>query len=220
LDSLPSARVSFKAQLLSLSYSAFRNPVRNCQSHLRLSQMTSYDSPWSAFPDQRPKEATEMSSISTHFQSSRLVRAILCAAACSAAFAIVLDLVRAESSSPVLVTIHKRLREEMANRTYAVRVVVYEGLNGLQAEDGDAGSAAGLQAAVPGGRISQRLNQSQDRLAAVPAAGFGQSGDGSPVGLFDLQHSTLDSPPVAARAASRRAGWGPSGVGRSVSGCR
>ncbi len=62
-----------------------------------------------------------MSSISSHFQASRLVRAILCATACSAAFTIVFDLVRAESSSPVLVSIHKRLREEMANRTYVVR---------------------------------------------------------------------------------------------------
>ena len=62
-----------------------------------------------------------MSSISSHFQASRLVRAILCATACSAAFTIVFDLVRAESSSPALVTIHKRLREEMANRTDVVR---------------------------------------------------------------------------------------------------
>ena len=62
-----------------------------------------------------------MSSISPHFQSLRLVRAILCAATCFATLTIVFDLVRAESSSPVLVTIHKRLREETANRTYAVR---------------------------------------------------------------------------------------------------
>ena len=62
-----------------------------------------------------------MSFISPHFQSSRLVGAILCAAACSATLTIAFDPLRAESSSPVLVTIHKRLREETANRTYAVR---------------------------------------------------------------------------------------------------
>jgi nicotinamidase-related amidase/type 1 glutamine amidotransferase len=63
----------------------------------------------------------DMSSISPRFQSLRLVSAILCAAAFFATFTIVFDRVRAESSSPVLVTIHKRLREETANRTYAVR---------------------------------------------------------------------------------------------------
>jgi nicotinamidase-related amidase len=62
-----------------------------------------------------------MSSISPRFQSLRLVSAILCAAACFATLTIVFYRVRAESSSPVLVTIHKRLREETGNRTYAVR---------------------------------------------------------------------------------------------------
>jgi nicotinamidase-related amidase len=61
-----------------------------------------------------------MSSISQHFQL-RLLRRILCAAACSATFTIVFVLVHAESSSPALVTIRKRLREEMANGTHVVR---------------------------------------------------------------------------------------------------
>jgi nicotinamidase-related amidase len=63
----------------------------------------------------------DMSSISPRFQPLRLVSAILCGAVFFATFTIVFDQVRAESSSPALVTIHKRLREETANRTYAVR---------------------------------------------------------------------------------------------------
>jgi nicotinamidase-related amidase/type 1 glutamine amidotransferase len=62
-----------------------------------------------------------MSSISPHFQSSQLVRKILCAAACSAMLTIAFDLVRAESSVGALVTIHQRLREKIANGSYAVR---------------------------------------------------------------------------------------------------
>jgi nicotinamidase-related amidase len=62
-----------------------------------------------------------MSAHSQPFQSRRLLKRILCAGACSATLAITLDLVHAESSSPGLVTIHKRLREEMANGTHVVR---------------------------------------------------------------------------------------------------
>ena len=51
----------------------------------------------------------------------RLVRTILCAAACSATFDDRVRSCSAESSSPALVTIHKRLREETANGTYALR---------------------------------------------------------------------------------------------------
>lgn len=62
-----------------------------------------------------------MSSISPRFQSLRLARAIIWATACFAALTIGFDRVRTESSHPDLVTIHKRLREEACNRTYAVR---------------------------------------------------------------------------------------------------
>jgi nicotinamidase-related amidase len=62
-----------------------------------------------------------MGFISSHFQPSRLARTLLCAAACSAALALVFDLVQAQSVSSAQVTIHKRLREETANGTYALR---------------------------------------------------------------------------------------------------
>jgi nicotinamidase-related amidase/type 1 glutamine amidotransferase len=62
-----------------------------------------------------------MRCISPYFQSFRLVRNILCAGACSATLMIGFDLVGAESSSAARVTIHKRLREEMGNGSYAVR---------------------------------------------------------------------------------------------------
>ena len=62
-----------------------------------------------------------MSAHSQPFQSRRLLKRILCAGACSATLAIILDLVHADSSSPGLVTIRKRFREEMANGTHAVR---------------------------------------------------------------------------------------------------
>ena len=60
---------------------------------------------------------------SPRFLSGLPVRRILCAAGCSAVLtlAIVYDFVRAQSSSPALVTIHKRLREETADGTYAMR---------------------------------------------------------------------------------------------------
>jgi nicotinamidase-related amidase len=62
-----------------------------------------------------------MSFISSHFQSSRMVRTILCAVACSAALLFVFDFVQAQSGSAAQVTIHKRLRQEMADGTYALR---------------------------------------------------------------------------------------------------
>ena len=62
-----------------------------------------------------------MSSISSYFQSFRLVRKILYAGACCAALMIGFDLGVAESSRGALVTVDKRLREEMANGSYAVR---------------------------------------------------------------------------------------------------
>jgi nicotinamidase-related amidase/type 1 glutamine amidotransferase len=67
------------------------------------------------------KEATDMSSMHPQFQLLRLVRKIVWAAACCATLTIVVDLVGAESSRGALLTIHKRLREEMANGSYAVR---------------------------------------------------------------------------------------------------
>src|SRR5262245_14300161 len=62
-----------------------------------------------------------MGFISSHFQSSRLVRTILGAAACSTALMLVFDLVQAQSGGPAQVTIHKRLREQTADGTYALR---------------------------------------------------------------------------------------------------
>jgi len=62
-----------------------------------------------------------MGFIASHFQLSRLLRTLLCVAACAATLMLVFDLVQAQSSNPAQVTIHKRLREETANGNWVLR---------------------------------------------------------------------------------------------------
>jgi hypothetical protein len=94
--------------------------------------------------------------------------------------------------SPAVAAFKQKMATPEAQQTYKQRAQVAE---------------------FPNAWIKAKIGLRQFRLRGLVKVG-------GAVGLFDLQHSTMDSPPVPTTAASRRAGWGPSGLGRSVSGCR
>src|SRR5215471_18993957 len=68
---------------------------------------------------------------------------------------------------------------------------------GLPSQNGHRRGETNLSATWRGGGISKCLDQNQDRPATISIARLGQSDHGDTVGLSDLQHSTVDSSPLA-----------------------
>src|SRR5215510_4645748 len=67
------------------------------------------------------------------------------------------------------------------------------GRPGVQGQDANGGRQADLSAAVRTGGNAERLDQGQIRLTPISPSRSGQSGDGGGLGMFELQHSTVDS---------------------------
>jgi len=68
---------------------------------------------------------------------------------------------------------------------------------GLPRQNGHRRGETNLSATWRGGGISKCLDQDKDRPATISTTRLGQSDHGDNVGLSDLQHSTVDSSPLA-----------------------
>src|SRR5213080_2399461 len=80
--------------------------------------------------------------------------------------------------------------------------------NGVSSEDGERTSARDLSAKSASGRDAQFVDQGEVWTAPVQCARIKQGGDGSVVGVSDLQHPCVDSSTLAAT----RKGGGKGGV--------
>jgi len=73
----------------------------------------------------------------------------------------------------------------------------------LPSQNGHRRGETNLSATRRGGGISKCLDQNQDRPATISIARLSQSDHGDTVGLSDLQHSTVDSSPLAGAISAK-----------------
>ena len=100
-------------------------------------------------------------------------------------------------------------------RLVSIRMTENAEVAEFRGEDEDGGGAGDLQEAGAGSGISQCLDQGQVGDTEIPAAGDGESGDGSAVGSVHLQRAAMDPPELDDEVNGYRTGRHGDGIAKT-----